>query len=120
MSKQYQPEVHSGVPDAFTRRVLLFLMAASVLSLSSCATVGRDFPAERVSEIRIHQTTRDEIRSMFGPPWRVGIEDGRQTWTYGRYLYRLFGETSTKDLVVRFDDRGIVASYSFNTTEHLE
>jgi hypothetical protein len=57
---------------------------------------------------------------MFGSPWRVGIEDGRRTWTYGKYRYRLFSETSTQDLVVRFDDKGIVVSYTFNTTEHKE
>ena len=88
-----------------------------MLFLASCATVGRDFPADRVSEIKIHQTTRDDIGAIFGPPWRVGIENGQQTWTYGRYHYRLFGETSTKDLVVRFDKQGIVVSYSFNRTE---
>lgn len=102
------------------RVVCLYLMAASTVLSVSCATVGHDFPTGKVSEIRIHETTRDEIRSMFGPPWRIGVEDGRQTWTYGRYRYRLLGETSTTDLVVRFDKQGIVSSYSFSTTEHRE
>ncbi len=49
---------------------------------------------------------------------RVGIEDGLRTWTYGRYRYRLFGRARTEDLVLRFDAQGVVASYTFNTTEH--
>ena len=56
--------------------------------------------------------------SVFGEPWRVGIEDGQRTWTYGKYRYRLFGQASTQDLVVRFDGQGRVVSYTFNTTEH--
>jgi hypothetical protein len=98
-------------------------LVASALALllgAGCATVGRDFPVAAVANILIGETDRDEIRAAFGPPWRVGIEDGQTTWTYGKYRYRLFGERSTTDLVVRFDDRGIVRSYSFSTTEHDE
>ena len=45
---------------------------------------------------------------------RTGIDDGRPTWTYGYYRYALLGEARTRDLVVRFDDSGRVASYTFN------
>ena len=37
-------------------------------------------------------------------------------WTYGRYTYRLIGETDTKDLVIKFNNEGKVSSYTFNTT----
>ncbi|MGC9324769.1 MAG: hypothetical protein ACP5G0_08505 [Desulfomonilia bacterium] len=96
---------------------MFFLVLATLLS-AGCATVGRDFPDRRVSEIELKATTQDEIRAMFGPPWRTGIEDGQPTWTYGIYRYRLLGQTSTKDLVIRFNRQGIVTSYTFNTTEH--
>jgi len=98
-------------------RSLLYLAVFMILFAAGCATVGRDFPAERVSEIQLNQTTQDDILSMFGVPWRTGIEDGLQTWTYGKYRYQLLSETSTKDLVIRFDKNGIVISYSFNTTD---
>jgi len=91
-----------------------------MLAFSGCFTVGHDFPAAQVSAIKIGKTTQEEIRSMFGPPWRMGIEDGQRTWTYGKYQYSAFSETSTKDLVVRFNDQGVVVSYTFNTTEHNE
>ena len=96
------------------------LLAWMSLLVSGCATVGRDFPTDRVVDIRMDDTTQEQVREMFGDPWRVGIEDGRTTWTYGKYRYRLFGEDSTTDLVVRFNQAGRVVSYSFSTTEHQE
>jgi hypothetical protein len=99
---------------------LVALIISMSFLASSCATVGRDFPVASVPDIRIGETTQADIREVFGPPWRVGIEDGRTTWTYGKYRYRLFGERSTTDLVVRFDAGGVVASYSFSTTEYEE
>jgi len=88
-----------------------------LLVLAGCATVGRQFPVDPVSKIQIGKTTQDDIRGTFGQPWRTGLEDGKTTWTYGYYKYRLFGSSITRDLVVRFDNRGVVASYSFSTNE---
>lgn len=96
---------------------LLVSMAFTLLLSSSCANVGREFPTSRVSDIKIGQTTQAEIEQMFGSPWRTGVEDGQQTWTYGKYRYKLFGQTATKDLVIRFNAKNVVASYTFNTTE---
>lgn len=98
------------------RAILPHALLLSVLA-AGCATVGHDFAADRVPQIRLGVTTQEEIRSLFGAPWRTGLEDGKQTWTYGKYHYSVFKEASTKDLVIRFDDRGIVTSYTFNTTE---
>ena len=83
---------------------------------SGCLNVGYEFPVEPVRKIEIGTTTRDDVRDMFGEPWRTGIEDGERTWTYGRYRYSLFAEAATRDLVVRFDARGVVTSYTFNST----
>jgi hypothetical protein len=100
--------------------VVALAVAGAAGALSSCATVGREFPESHVGDIQIGKTTQSDIQTLFGSPWRVGVEDGRRTWTYGRYRYKLFGRSNTKDLVVRFDERGVVASYSFHTTEHDE
>jgi hypothetical protein len=102
--------VHPGI------LVCLVVFALGV----SCASVGRDFPSASVPGIQIGKTTQADIQSMFGPPWRVGIEDGQRTWTYGKYHYRLFGQSDTKDLVIRFNANNVVVSYSFNTTEREE
>ena len=100
--------------------IMLGLSAVLVMFFAGCATVGQDFPVTSVSEIEIGKTTQNEIRTMFGSPWRVGIEDGQPTWTYGNYSYGLFGAKNAKDLVIRFDDSDVVASYTFSTTQHTE
>ena len=92
--------------------------AASALA-SGCATVGWEFPVANVDSIVIGKTTRDEVQRLFGNPWRVGVEDGNETWTYGHYKYKLFGTTETRDLVVRFDAKGNVVSYTFNAAPPL-
>ncbi len=99
-----------------TLPLCLFLIAVS-FTVTSCFTVGRKFPVNSVSQIRMGETTKDDVEQLFGTPWRTGIEDGKETWTYGRYRYALFGGTSTCDLVVRFNNKDVVISYSFNTTE---
>ena len=93
------------------------LLIAVLLFASSCATVGRKFPVEPVSRITIGETTMQDVNAIFGEPWRTGLEDGRKTWTYGYYKYRLLGETTTRDLVIRFDPNNFVYSYTFNTSD---
>jgi hypothetical protein len=100
--------------------ILFGVAIAFMFFFSGCATVGHDFNVSQVSAIKIGKTTQSDIRAMFGSPWRVGIDDGRRTWTYGKYRYSLFSQAKTQDLVVRFDDKGVVVSYTFNTTEHKE
>ena len=94
-------------------------LGACALALSACLTVGREFPTDEVGQLQIGHTTRDEVHRTFGEPWRTGLEDGRRTWTYGHYRYKLFGTTETRDLVVRFDARGVVVSYTFNAAPPL-
>ena len=97
----------------------MFLLISAMMfsiSFSGCARVGYDFETQNVPHIKIGETTQADIVSMFGQPWRKGIENGVTMWTYGRYTYRLFGRTDTKDLVVKFDKEGKVSSYTFNKT----
>ena len=98
--------------------LLLASMAALALLIAGCASVGKEFPADKVPLIRIGQTTQQEVREMFGSPWRVGLEDGKPTWTYGSYYYSAGGQKQAQDLVIRFDDRNRVSSYTYSTTDH--
>jgi hypothetical protein len=91
------------------------IASLAILSLA-CMTVGEDFAVGKVTHIQIGKTTQNELRSMFGEPWSVGLEDGQRSWTYGYYRYNLFGASQRRDLVVRFDDAGVVRSYTFNST----
>ncbi|MGZ8163731.1 MAG: hypothetical protein ACXWTT_12780 [Methylobacter sp.] len=101
------------------RKTFYSLVILIIFAFSGCASVGHEFPADKVSTIRIGETTQNDIYNTFGPPWRTGIENGLTTWTYADYHYSLFSDGSTEDLVVRFDRNGIVASYVFNTTKRL-
>ncbi len=96
------------------------IMSAMLSFTTGCATVGHEFPSSQVSLIKIGETGTEQVRAMFGTPWRIGIENGQRTWTYGHYRYSLFGPGSTEDLVIRFDGYGTVASYVYNTTEHKQ
>jgi len=87
------------------------------LFLPGCFSVGHQFPAGKVSAIRVGETTQSEIYNLFGTPWRTGLDNGMKTWTYGDYLYSLFEENSAEDLVIKFDKQGVVSSFSFNTTK---
>ncbi len=95
-------------------------MALATLLLAACATtVGTPFPPDRVDEIRIGETEREQIRERLGPPWQVGIEDGQVTWSYVFVRRSLFG-TEARDLVLLFDDTGRVTSFRFHTTVGTE
>jgi len=104
--------------NAFKKIEIIWIMLAvtTLVTFAGCARVGYDFNANKVQEIKIGETTQDEIVVMFGQPWRKGIDNGITMWTYGRYTYRLIGQTDTKDLIVKFDDNGKVKSYTFNET----
>ena len=96
-------------PTNITRR-LRGLTLTLMVALCGCATVGAEFPVAPVDEIVIGQTTQSDIQRMFGNPWRIGVDDGDTTWTYGYYKYKLFGRAKTRDLVVRFDANGVVSA----------
>jgi hypothetical protein len=97
--------------------VVAISATSALLAVGGCATIGKEFAVESVPKVAIGQTTRADVLKLFGEPWRRGLEDGRETWTYGRYRYSLFGPDRTRDLVVRFDDAGRVVSYTFSSTE---
>jgi outer membrane protein assembly factor BamE (lipoprotein component of BamABCDE complex) len=98
-------------------RALALAATSVLLGVSGCLTVGKEFPARPVTRLEVGKTTREEVREWFGIPWRMGMENGQRTWTYGHYRYSLFGAAKTRDLVCRFDADGVLASYNFNTTQ---
>lgn len=112
----------SPIFRSYMRLKAVVMVSALMLMLltSGCATVGKDFADTYVPDIKIGKTTQQEIRVMFGSPWRIGMEDSLRTWTYGNYKYSLFNEKKAKDLVIRFNDKNVVQSYTFSTTEHYE
>jgi outer membrane protein assembly factor BamE (lipoprotein component of BamABCDE complex) len=94
------------------------ITALSLLALTACAQVGKPFPEQNVLAIKKGVTTKDEVVRLFGEPWRQGYEDGEQTWTYGNYRYTVLGQKDNADLVIRFNDKGVVSSYSYSATKN--
>ena len=111
-----------------TKRDLSILNLAKILTLltgllffaSSCISLGKDFQESHVPAIKIGQTTKSEVRKLFGSPWLSGNQDGELAWTYGNYDYSVFGERKAKDMVIQFDHNGIVTTYTFSSTEHKD
>ena len=99
------------------KKIMNFSLIIIVLTFVGCANIGNDFSSSEVTSIHVGKTTQNEIRGKFGTPWRVGLEDGIRTWTYGIYHYGLFDKSTSRDLVIRFDDNNVVKSYSFNSTD---
>ena len=114
-------EVQSDAKPLKSNYVLaLILISMMIMFVSGCITLGKDFPEANVSSVTIGVTTKNEIRRLFGSPWLSGVQDGQPAWTYGSYDYSLFGERKAKDLVVQFDEKARVSSFTFSTTDHDE
>jgi outer membrane protein assembly factor BamE (lipoprotein component of BamABCDE complex) len=99
------------------RKFCLYVALSATLVTAGCASVGHEFPAGQVQTIRIGETTQNDIANTFGNPWRTGLESGMKTWTYGNYYVSAFGDNEAEDLVIKFDKRGVVTSYTYNSTK---
>ncbi len=100
-----------------TRHIIKGMVLSACLLGSGCASMGHEFPAGQVQTIRIGETTENDIFRTFGNPWRTGIDNGLKTWTYGNYRYNAFTDSETEDLVIKFDKRGVVSSFNYNSTK---
>ncbi|PID43957.1 MAG: hypothetical protein CSA52_03280 [Gammaproteobacteria bacterium] len=85
--------------------------------LQACANVGKTFESGNIFQIESGKTTREQVQQLFGPPWRRGLENGLVTWTYAHYQYSAFNPLRSEDLFIKFDDNGVVKSYTYNTSE---
>jgi len=107
--------------NVFTVSLLRKAFRGFVISIcllgSGCVTEGHVFPAGQIQTIRIGETTENDISRTFGNPWSVGIENGLKTWTYRDDRYDLFAGTEREGLVIKFDKRGVVSSFNYNSTK---
>lgn len=94
----------------------LLAIAITGAILSGCATVGKDFDSTSLSWLKAGETAKKDVLEKLGDPFRVGMDSGDKTWTYGYYKYRLIGDSATKDLVIRYSADGKVKSYTLNTS----
>lgn len=97
------------MPRCFT--TLMLLLALTLPTAGCMPTMGGYFPVYKIRQIEIDKTTQAEVRQMFGDPWRTGLENGLRTWTYGEYSVNI-----SRDLIIRFDEKNVVKSYSFSSS----
>jgi hypothetical protein len=95
---------------------IIFVTVLILLGGYGCLSVGGPFNSDDLSWIIKDQTTKDDVYDDLGEPFRLGVDSGKITWTYGYYKYHLIGSTHTKDLVIYFSKDGTVHSYVFNTS----
>lgn len=92
-------------------------MALGAFTLSACMTLGSNFDDSYVSQLQQDVTTRQQVLDRLGQPWRTGMENGLITWTYGLYQYGAFRDNQAKDLILKFDRKGVLKSYAYSTTD---
>ncbi len=89
---------------------------AIALAVAGCVSIGHEFPVVKADDLRIGESTQAEIQAAFGNPMMTGVADGNPSWTYARLRYSLFGGAQAEVLEVEFDEKGVLVSYSLNTT----
>lgn len=98
------------------RWLIQLLLTGALLAGCGLLVVGADFPSPTKDLIQAGKTTKADLLRFFGEPYQVGIDSGDLTWRWF-YARKYSGGEISRDLTVRFDDRGIVKSYSFNSNE---
>lgn len=91
-------------------------IAVVALLLAGCGGLkfGSDFPSPAKEMLVTGKTTKADLLRFFGEPHQVGLDTGDPTWawTYARVSANL---ELTKQLTVRFDEKGLLKSYSFTS-----
>ena len=92
-------------------------LAAIILAIffSGCATVGKNFDESLYANIAKGTTTHKEIETMFGPPFKKGIQNGYPVWTYEYNYVNTLGSDIIKDMIIVFEKNGVVKSHQLMT-----
>lgn len=90
-------------------------VALLLLFAIGCGSFGKDFDTDMVKEIKNRQTSKTEVLDWFGVPFKEGNENGLEMWTYQYDQYSM-GKTESKDLVILFDNTGVVKAYRFTSS----
>ncbi len=77
--------------------------------------MGAYFDHNRVSEITIGYTNKDQIKKWFGLPYMTGVDKGDKSWTY-LYTETKGSTAQTKNLYIVFDQEDLVKDFTFQTS----
>ncbi len=90
-------------------------VALLALSLAGCFSVGRNFTSGPVRKIEKGVSTKEDVQKLFGEPFRTGLDDGYDSWTYVYNRWSPFSQTRSKDLYIVFNKDGTVRTYTYNS-----
>lgn len=85
-----------------------------LLGLMACSSNGRDYDTTHLTDIQNDVTTKAQAREWFGDPFKIGQRDNLEMWTY-QFDGKSGGKDESKDLILMFDDNGIVKAYRYST-----
>tara|TARA_Y100001936_G_scaffold158087_1_gene154427 strand:+ start:989 stop:1327 length:339 start_codon:yes stop_codon:yes gene_type:complete len=80
-----------------------------------CGSVGKNFNETLYTKIVKGTTTKKEIETMFGSPFKRGIQNGYPVWTYEYNYVNSFGTDIIKDMIIVFENNGVVKSHQLMT-----
>jgi len=116
------------------RLFIAALLSVSFTALNGCTNTGtaqlKSANQDSIAiSIKEHETTKDQVRSIFGEPARVSYTgENNEVWDYAfvhgtptastfipiAHLFSHGSDFDTKLLVVEFDGKGIVDKYTFS------
>ena len=98
-------------------RALKIILMSGLFFAYGCGTTGKNFDESLYKNIAVGTTTQKEVHSMFGLPFKKGVQNGNPVWTYEYNFYNSLGSDTTKDMVIVFDSRGVVKSRQMMTNQ---
>ena len=103
------------------KNALLSLVAIALMSLSSCASVGRPFDLTHVNDIEVGVQTKAEIQEWFGEPNTIQTFAETPTGAAERWMYtyahsKASISTTSHSLVVDFNATDVVCDQAYATT----
>lgn len=96
-------------------RMRALALALLLTAAAGCVTLGENFPSASTAKIEKGVSTKKQIRRAFGEPFRTGVDNGFESWTYVYNRWTPFGKTRSKDLYIVFNKDGTVRAYTFNS-----
>ncbi|MFQ5513215.1 MAG: hypothetical protein ACE5FG_02165 [Myxococcota bacterium] len=110
------PRRAAARPARSAARLRFLVAALAILLLAGCVSVGRFFPVDAVTQLRDGETTRERCLRLFGPPLHTGVTDGLRHWTYRHRSFALWRLPWERELVLHFDENGVLRSYEFESS----
>lgn len=100
-----------------TNYIVNIILLIGLLFAFGCGTAGKDFNESLYKNIVEGTTNHKEVQSMFGTPFKKGVQNGNRVWTYEYNYYNALGNNITKDMIIVFDKHGVVKSHQMMTNQ---